>query len=177
MSRSVRIIGWSTAILSIIMILSEIFNLLTNPMEQLNMVFNIFPQAKSSMDAMMDMFQYSRIWSVYMILYFWFVFFGSIQFIRFQVVGRMILEIACWIGILNACIDSFLSYILWKNMQSALSAVTGTMGMGLGNLNPLGIITIILGFFLWIIPTIGMIVLTKTRIESADEVITIISLP
>jgi hypothetical protein len=158
MSRSIRIIGWSTALFSIIIILSEISNLLTDPMEQFNMVFNMFPQAKSGMDAMTDIFQYSRIWSVYTILYFWFVFFGSIQFIRFQEVGRMVLEIACWIGMLNACIDSFLSYILWKNMQTALSAVTGTMGMGLGNLNPLGITTIILGFFLWIIPTIGMIV-------------------
>jgi len=158
MSRSIRIIGWSTALFSIIIILSEIFNLLTNPMEQLNMVFNIFPQAKRSMDAMTDIFQYNRIWSVYTIMYFWFVLFGSIQFIRFQGVGRTVLEIACWIGMMNACIDSFLSYMLWKNMRTALSAVTGTMGMGLGNLNPLGMTTIILGFFLWIIPTIGMIV-------------------
>jgi hypothetical protein len=118
----------------------------------------MLPQAKSGMDSVTDIFQYNRIWSVYTILYFWFVFFGSIQFIRFQVVGRMILEIACWVGMLNACIDSFWSYILWKNMQTALSAVTGTMGMGLGNLNPLGMATIVLGFFLWIIPTIGMII-------------------
>jgi hypothetical protein len=127
-------------------------------MEQLDMVFKMFPQAKSGMDTLTAIFQYSRVWSVYTILYFLFVFIGSIQFIRFHAVGRIILEIACWVGMLNACIDTFLSYILWKNMQSALSAVTGTMGMGLGNLNPLGMATIILGFFLWIIPTIGMIV-------------------
>ena len=158
MSRSIRIIGWSTALFSIVIILSEFSNLLTDPMEQLNMVFNMFPQAKSGMESVIETMQYSRIWSVYTILYFCFVFFGSIKFIRFQVVGRMILEVACWVGMVNACIDSFLSYMLWKNMQTALSSVTGIMGMGLGNLNPLGMATIILGFFLWIIPTIGMIV-------------------
>ena len=47
MVRSVRIIGWSTALLSIIIILSEFSNLLTNPMEQVSMVFQMFPQVKS----------------------------------------------------------------------------------------------------------------------------------
>ena len=79
----------------------------------------------------------------------------------------MILEIACWVGMVNACIDSFVSFILWKQMQAALSTVTGMMGMDLGNLNPLGMATIILGFFLWIIPTYrNDCVLTKTSIES-----------
>jgi hypothetical protein len=158
MSRSIRIVGWSTALFSIVIILSEFSNLTTNPMDQLSMVFQMFPQAKSSMDTMTDIFQYNRVWSVYTILYFWFVFFGSIQFIRFQSIGRKILEIACWIGMVNACIDSFLSFMLWKQMQTALSNVTGTMGMSLANLNPLGMVTIILSFFLWISPTIGMIV-------------------
>jgi hypothetical protein len=127
-------------------------------MEQFNMVFKMFPQAKSGTDAIAEMFQYSRIWSVYSILYFVYVFIGSIQFIRFKAIGRMILEIACWVGLMNACIDSFISYMLLKQMQAMLSTVTGIMGMGLGNLNPLGMATIILGFFLWIIPMIGMIV-------------------
>jgi hypothetical protein len=170
MSRSVRIIGWSTALFSIAIILSEVPNLLTNPMDQFKMVFNMFPQAKKGMDGMTDLFQYSRLWSIYMILYFLYVFVGSIQFIRFQAIGRMILEIACWVGIVNGCIDSFLSFILWKQMQAALSNVTGTMGIGLGNLNPLGMATIILGFFLWIIPTIGMIVyLRKPGLKALME--------
>jgi len=167
MLRSIRILGWSTAIFSVIIILSDISNLLTNPMDQLNMAFQMFPQAKSSMDSMTDLFQYSRIWSVYTILYFLFVFAGSIQFIRFQASGRKMLEIACWIGLVNACIDSLLSYFLWKQMQSALSSVTGTMGIGLESLNPFGMATIILGFFLWILPTIGMIVyLRKPAIKA-----------
>jgi hypothetical protein len=59
---------------------------------------------------------------------------------------------------MNACIDSMISFMLWKQMKAMLSTVTGLMGMGLENLNPLGMAAIILGFFLWIIPTIGMIV-------------------
>jgi hypothetical protein len=70
----------------------------------------------------------------------------------------MLLEIACWVGIVNACIDTCISYMLMKQMQKAVSAVIGTMGVSLGNLNPLGIAAIILGFFLWIIPTIVLIV-------------------
>jgi hypothetical protein len=160
MSRSIRIIGWSTALCSMVIILSEFSSLLTNPMEQLSVVFQMFPQAKNSMDTMADTFLYNRIWSVYTILYFWFVLYGSIQFIQFHSIGRKILEIACWIGLANACIDSLLSYILWKQLQSILSSATGSMGMGmsLGNLNPLGMITIIFSFFLWVIPTIGMMV-------------------
>jgi hypothetical protein len=158
MSRSIRIVGWSTALFSIIIILSEVSNLLTNPMDQFKMVFNMFPQAKKGIEGLTDLFQYSRFWSIYMILYFLYVFVGSIQFIRFQAIGRMILEIACWVGMVNACIDLFLSFMLWKQMQAALSNVTRAMGMDLGSLNPLGIATIILGFFLWIIPTIVMIV-------------------
>ena len=157
MSRSVRLIGWSTAFFSIIIILSEISNLFTNPMKEVSMVFQLLPQGKNGMDALSDFNQYSRMWSVYTIIYFWFVFFGSIQFIRFQAIGRLMLEIACWVGMVNACVDSFLSYLLWRQMQTALSNVTGTLGIGLGNLNPIGLATIFLGFFLWIIPTIGMI--------------------
>jgi hypothetical protein len=158
MSRYVRIIGWSTALFSIIIILSDFSNLLSNPMEQLQMVFDMLPQTRSGTNAFADMFQYNRIWSVYSIVYFSFVLFGSIQFIRFQAIGRMVFEIACWIGIVNACIDTCMSYMLMKQMQKTLSVVIGTMGVSLGNLNPLGIAAIILGFFLWIIPTIVLIV-------------------
>ena len=48
-------------------------------------------------------------------------------------------------------------------MQAALSAFTGLIGIGAGNLNPLGTATILLGFFLWIIPTIGMILYLQNR--------------
>ena len=157
MSRSVRFIGWSTAFFSIIMILSEISHVLSDPLDQIKMILQIIPHGKSGMDAIAELNQYSRMWSVYTIVYFWFVFFGSIQFIRFQAVGRRMLEIACWAGIVNACIDSILSFMLWKQMQTALSNIPGTMGMGLGNINPIGMSTIILGFVMWIIPTIGMV--------------------
>jgi len=157
MSRSISVIGWSIILFSIIIILTEFFSVLSNPMEQLNVLFRTFPQARTGMESVTELFQYNRIWSIYTILYFLVVLAGAIQFVRIRAIGRMILEIACWVGMVNACVDSLLSYIFWKNMQSALSSFVGTMGMSLGYINPLGIITIILGFFLWIIPSIGMI--------------------
>jgi hypothetical protein len=162
MPRSISIIGWSTILFSIIIILSEFFNLLSNPMEQLNGIFSTFPQAQNSIESVTELFQYNHIWSIYTILYFLVVLAGAIQFVRIQAIGRTILEIACWIGMVNACVDSLLSYILWENMQAALSSVMGTMGMSLGYINPLGMITIILGFFLWIIPSIGMILYLRS---------------
>jgi hypothetical protein len=68
------------------------------------------------------------------------------------------LEIAGWVGLLNACVDTLLSYSIWKNMQAMMSAVSGLMGMRGGDLNPLGLVTILAGFFFWIVPAIGMIV-------------------
>ena len=162
MPRSISIIGWSTILISIIMILTEFYSLLSNPMEQLNVLISTFPQVRNGIESMTQMIQYNRIWSIYTIMYFIFIFVGAIQFIRCQSIGRTILEIACWIGMINACVDSLLSYILWENMQAALSSVMGTMGMSLGYINPLGMITIILGFFLWIIPSIGMILYLRS---------------
>jgi hypothetical protein len=83
---------------------------------------------------------------------------GAVFFVRYLEKGRRILEIACWIGLINACSDSILSYIQWKYLHSAFTSAIKTMGGGLGNLFLLGMIPIILGFFLWIIPSIVMIV-------------------
>jgi hypothetical protein len=131
-------------------------------MEQLNALFSTFPQARNGMESFTELFQYNLMWSIYTILYFFVVLVGAIQFVRLRAIGRTILEIACWVGIVNACVDSLLSYIFWKNIQTALSSVMGTMGMSLGYINPLGMITIIIGFFLWIIPSIGMILYLRS---------------
>lgn len=162
MPRSISVIGWSTILFSTIIILTELFSLLSNPMEQFNVLFNAFPQARNGMESVTELFQYNRLWSIYTILYFFVVLTGAIQFVRFHAIGRTILEIACWVGMVNACIDTLLSYLFWKNMQTALMSVMGTMGMSLGSINPLGMITIILGFFLWIIPSIGMILYLRS---------------
>jgi len=168
MPRSISVVGWSTIIFSIIIIFLEFFSLLSNPMQQLNAIFSAFPQARKEMESITKLFQYSLLWSIYTILYFTAVLGGAIQFVRFQALGRRILEIACWIGIVNACIDTLLTYIMWEKMQAALSAVVGAMGISLGQLNPFGTITIIISFFLWIIPSIGMILyLRNPKIRAA----------
>jgi len=162
MPRSISVIGWSAVLISITMIFTEFISLLSNPIEQLNVLIGTFPQVRNSMESMTQMIQYNRIWSIYTILYFTFIFVGAIQFIRCHSIGRTILEVACWFGMMNACINCFLSYIIWNNMQSTLSPVMQTIGMSLGYINPLGMITIILGFFLWIIPSIGMILYLRS---------------
>ncbi len=170
MPRSISIIGWSTIIFSIIIILTELFSLLSNPMQQLNAIFSMFPQARIGMESMKNLLRYNLLWSIYSVIYFTVVLGGAIQFVRFHAIGRKILEIACWIGIVNACIDTLISYIFWKKMQAALSAVMGTMGISPGQINPLGIITIFVGFFLWVIPCVGMILyLRNPRIKAAME--------
>jgi len=167
MPRSISVVGWSTILFSIIMILIEFFSLISNPMEQLNALFSTLPLTQNGMEPFTELFQFNLIWSIYTIFYFLVVLAGAIQFVHCREIGRKILEIACWTGLVNACLDSLLSYILWKNIQAALSSVMGNMGMSLEYINPLGMITIILGFFLWIIPSIGMILyLRSPRIKT-----------
>ncbi len=168
MPRSISVIGRSTIFFSIIIIFLEFLSLLSNPMEQFNAILSAFPQARQGMESISELFEYNLLWSIYTILYFTVVLGSAIQFVRFRTLGRRILEIACWIGIVNACIDSLLTYIMWKKMQAVLSTVVGTMGISLGQINPFGAITIIIGFFLWIIPSIGMILyLRNPKIKAA----------
>ena len=157
MPRSISAIGWSMILFSLIIILIEFSGLLSNPMQQLNAILVTFPQARTGLESVTDLFQYNILWSIYTIIYFVVVLGGAIQFVRFRAIGRTILEIACWVGMLNACLDTWLSYILWKKLQSVLSVVTGTLGISAGQINPIGMITLVVGFFLWIIPSIGMI--------------------
>jgi hypothetical protein len=162
---TIRIIGWCSILLSMIVILSELVSLVFyDPMNQFDQLLRTFPQLKvGAITAYTDIFQYGRLWSIYTIIFFIFVLVGAIQFVRLRELGRMLLEIACWIGILNACIDSILSYYIWKNLQAMMSFVIGSMGMPSRNLNPFGIFTIIGGFFIWVIPSIAMIVYLRRQ--------------
>jgi hypothetical protein len=157
MKKSVELVGWSTILASVFFIFSNFFSLLSDPMDQFKLILQSFPQARASLDSMSDLFLFNRIWSVYMIIYFMFVLVGAVQFIRYLKIGRTILEIACWVGIISTFVDSVLSYTLLKSMQSAISKTMGNMGISFGNLNSLGTITVVLGLLLWVIPSIGMI--------------------
>jgi hypothetical protein len=168
MRRSISVIGWSTILGSIIMILSEFSSLFSNPIEQFNTLFSMLPQARNAMKSMNTLFLVNQFWSVYALVYFFVVLAGAIQFVRFQKRGRTILEIVCWVGVVNACVESLLSYLFWKYMQTVLSSTMGTMGMNMGYINSLGFMTIILGFFLWITPSFGMILyLRSPKIKAA----------
>lgn len=159
MKRSVSIFGWSTIVVSIILICSQFLSLvITNSMDQISGLLSGYPGLKTGvLGPMTDMFAYNRIWSMYSICYFIVTLVGGIRFVRFREIGRRILEIACWVGILNACVDTAVSYSFWKDMEAAMTTMVGGMGMALDQLNPLGIGAIIAGFFIWVIPSVGII--------------------
>ncbi len=160
MKQSVLVFGWATIIASAILILSQVLNLaITGSVDQVAGLFGGYSGLKSTtLGPVMDMLTYNRIWSMYSVVYFACTFAGGIQFVRFHESGRKILEIACWIGFLNACVDTTMSYIFWKSMESAMDAVAGGLGLTVGQLGPFGLGAIVVGFFIWVIPSIGIII-------------------
>ena len=153
MKQSVYFFGWSTIIVSAILILSELLNLVvTGSVGQVAGLFGGYSGLESTaMGPVMDMFTYNRIWSVYSIVYFGFTLAGGIQFVRFRESGRKILAIACWIGILNACVDTSASYLFWRRMETAMHALAGGIGVTVEQISPYGLGAIIAGFFLWMV--------------------------
>jgi hypothetical protein len=160
LKRSVNIFGWSTIIVSVILIVSQLLSLATaDSVDQVTGFLGGYPGIKTGiLGPMMDMFEYNRIWSIYSICYFLCTLVGGILFVRLREIGRKILEIACWVGLLNACVDTTTSYLFWKEMEASMHAFVGGLGMSLSQMNPLGIGAIVLGFFIWVIPSIGIIV-------------------
>ena len=160
---SITVIGWTTVIASAIMIVVNAMSLLSFTMlDTLDLNVNmplVSQYVPQSMKKVMDLYRYSRWWTGYGILFFGFALVAGFQFLRFRAWGRKALEIACWIGLANAVVDSTLSYAIWKNMQDTLSmALRGLGGGQYSYINPLGFVTIVVGFFLWIIPSVGMII-------------------
>ena len=160
---SIEVVGWTTIIASAVLIVVDIMSLLSYTMldtldlnQTLPLVSQYVPQ---SMKKVMDLYRYSRWWTGYGLVFFGFVLVAGIQFVRLRAWGRKALEIASWIGLINAVIDSALSYLMWKNMQDTLAMVLQGLGGGqYSYINPLGFLTIVVGFFLWMIPSLAMIV-------------------
>jgi len=168
---SVIVIGWCTIIASGIMVLVNLVSLLSfGAYDTLGLNSPLLaPYLPQATKKVMDLYRYSRMWAVYGIFYFLFVMVAGIQFLRLRAWGRAAMEAACWIGLLNAVVDTLLSYIMWHSMQETLSAVLRGLGGGqYSYLNPLGLFTIVVGFFLWVIPCGFMIVfLRRPKIREA----------
>jgi hypothetical protein len=160
LAKTIRTIGWSAIAISIIAIASESVNLLHyDPLRQLVSILRMLPQQhREELSGPIDAFRYNRIWSIYAVLYFIFVLIGAIQLVRFRASGRILLECAATVGILNACLDAYLNYILWKNLGAMMSSIIGRSGMSLENLNPFGMLSIAGSFALWIVPSILLII-------------------
>ncbi len=159
MDRSVRIVGWSTILVSLIVIGLELITLMvTRTDEQVAELLRMFPQLQAGMPGSMSCLSvYNRVWPLYSILYFTFALAGGILFVQFRALGRKILEILFWVGLVNAAVDSIAGYVFWHDTQALLSGLTGGAGLPLAQLNTLGLGAIIVGFFLWVIPSAGMI--------------------
>jgi hypothetical protein len=158
---SIPVIGWSTIMASIIMVAVDAMSLLSSTMlDSFNLDASMLGQyVPQGMKKVMDLYSYSRIWTWYGIVFFGFALVAGIQFVRLKAWGRKALEIVCWVGIFNAVIDTALSFLIWKNMQDTLSMVMrGAGGSQYSFINPLGFFTIVLGFVLWIVPSVGMVI-------------------
>jgi len=160
MNHSLSAVGWSIIALSVFLIVWELLGLLTSTSaEDLAVLMNSGPSAGSEpLAAVVSQVRYNRIWSVYAIVYSLFVLAGGIQLVRRRPAGRTILEIVCWVGILNACIDSTISILLWNKMEAALTRTVGPMSVQLLSWNPLGLVVIVVGFFVWVIPAAGILI-------------------
>jgi hypothetical protein len=166
---SITVIGLTTVASSAIMIVVGAMSLLSSTMLEtldsqsaMPLLSQYVPQ---SMKRVIELYRYSRWWTVYGVLFFGFVLVAGVQFLRLRAWGRKALEIACWVGLFNAVVDAGLSYVLWKNMQEAFSmALRGLGGGGNSYVDSLGLITIVVGFILWVLPSVGMIIYLRRPI-------------
>ncbi|MCX6133421.1 MAG: hypothetical protein NTU47_06360 [Ignavibacteriales bacterium] len=166
---SIAMIGWTTVIASAVMIVIDVLSLLSSTMLDTLDLSGSMPllsqYVPDSTKTVVNLFRYSRWWTGYGILFFGFVLVAGLQFLRLRAWGRKALEIACWVGMFNAVVDTLLSYLIWQNMQETLSmALRGLGGGQYSYLNPLGLFTIVLGFLLWIVPSLAMIVYLRRPI-------------
>jgi hypothetical protein len=170
---SITIIGWSTVLASAIMIVVNVVSVLSYSMlgsGDLNLSTPLLSQyIPESMRRVLDLYRYSHWWTWYGIFFFCFVLIAAVQFLRLKAWGRTAFEVACWIGLFNGVVDTALSYWIWKDVQESLSLVLRGLGGGqYSSINPLGLFAIVVGFLLWIIPSIGIIVyLRKPAIRQA----------
>lgn len=160
---SIAIIGWSTAVASVVMITIDVISLLSSTVLDtldLNSSAPLLSQyVPQSMKSVVDLYHYGKWWTGYEILFFGFALVAGIQFLRLRAWGRKALEIVCWLGLFNAIVDTILSFLIWKNMQETLSMILRGPGGGQSSsISPLGLFTIVLGFLLWFAPSVGMIV-------------------
>ena len=148
---SISVIGLSTALASALMIIVNIGSVVTtSALDDLNKTFDspVFSQyVPESLKSMLDLYTYSRWWTWYGILFFALALVAGVQFYRRRSWGRSALEIVAWAALMNAFIDTYLSYEIWSRAQETFNIVLRSVGGGHSTyLNPLCLFTIVLGF-------------------------------
>jgi hypothetical protein len=160
LAKTIRTIGWSAIAISAIAIISEGLGfVLYNPLQQIDVILRLIPkESQKNLNDPIVVIRFMRIWSLYTIIYFLVVLAGAIKFVRFRSPGRVVLEYAAWIGVMNGFLDSYLNYAFWKSFQTILSSAMESANMPLGKISPFGILSIAGSFALWIVPSILLIV-------------------
>lgn len=163
---SILFIGWSSIIASGLMMFINLFSLFTyGAFDEMGFSSPLLSQyVSASLRAVLELYRYTWWWTLYGILYFAFVLVAGIQFVQLKAWGRKALEVACWVGFVNALIDTTLGYLIWSKTQEAFSEVLRGLG---GNqysfINQAGLASIFVGLVLWVVPCGGLIVFLKKQ--------------
>lgn len=162
--RSILLIGWSTAFAAIAMMVMNIASLTSSAALEELIPSSLFlnGQAPPSLQAVLDVYELGRYWMMFTTLFFVFVLVAALQFLRLRSWGRQALEAACWIGIMGGVVDAVFSYSSWNAMRIAMSDLMGQYGGGLAGAQQLGVVSILLGFLLWGIPCVALMVFVRS---------------
>lgn len=160
---SVLLIGWSSIIVSSVMIIGEIYSFFSSPsLEQMGLspaiVAGYFPEAARIVD---DLNRSLKIWITVDIVFFIFVLVGSIQFLRLRQWGRRALEAACWIGVVVALAGAVQDYWYLKQIEAMMAKLLSRVGFHQSIVNPLGLVAIFLALIFWLLICFAMIFLLR----------------
>ena len=163
---SVWVFGLSTSLVSVVMVLSELFNLLSEQALagmglDVNLLTRMVPREYQSL---LDLYEYSRYTSYFNIFYFAAILVASVMFIQLRRLGRTILEIAAWVGLVDGLIEAIVGYLIMQRLQASMAAMMSGIGAGGYSFQlPVGLAATIFGLALWFIPSVSCLVYLRRR--------------
>jgi len=163
---SVWLFGLSTSLIAVIMVLSELFNVLSErALEGMGLDMNLLARMiPREFQSLLDLYAYSRYASAFNVIYFTFVLVASIMFLQLRRSGRLLLEIAAWFGLVDGMVESILGYLIMEQLQTSMAAMMRGVGAGGYSLQlSLGPAATIFGLIVWLIPSVGCIIFLRRR--------------
>jgi hypothetical protein len=162
--RSVPIVGWLTFFAAAVLAASTLFGLFWNPsVEQYLLLQKSFPaEFQSLLDSLISLARYGWYWNWYLLVFFLFLLYASLRFVRFTSPGRKLFEAACWVGLGTGVVDALISYALWNRTQESMHQLIAPYGVNADGLQQLGTLSIAASLLLWIVPCVGLLVYLRT---------------